>query len=213
MQELIWDAVPAQRKKKEESFSVPTMTMSAIAKVGAGRKFSFNKAAQVALGVDGGDRVSFGFTPDGAHIFIRKVADETVGFGLTQACTISDKRTYEFIAKRLELNTEVENHFDINPLEGYSELVLRKVTEETAEGPIITFATMDMGEVGDVENMDADLTSIPEVPEGGVQYSEPEIHVESDQEYVERVAEIEGELEEEVATMPEPSEGSDEDVW
>jgi hypothetical protein len=167
MQDLIWDAVPAQRKKKEESFSVSTMTMSAIAKVGAGRKFSFNKAAQVALGIDGGDRVSFGFTTDGAHIFVRKVEGDS-GFKLTQTCTISDKKTYEFIAKRLGLNTDVENHFDINPLEGYSELVLR--TEAIEE--VLEFNTTDVGEVSDEEDMDADLSTIPEVPEDGTLYRE-----------------------------------------
>ena len=209
MQDLIWDAVPAQRKRKEESFSAPTMTLSAIAKVGAGRKFSFNKAAQVALGIDGGDRVSFGFTPDGAHIFIRKVVDENVGFALTQSCTISDKKTYEFIAKRLELNTDVENHFDIMPLEGYSELVLRTAVAEE----VLEFNTMNVGEVSDEEDMDADLSTIPAVPQGGAQYSEPEIHIESDVDYVERVADIEGSLEEEEEEIEELEEESDEEVW
>lgn len=191
MQDLIWDAVPAQRKKKEESFTVPTMTMSAIAKVGAGRKFSFNKAAQVALMIEGGDRVSFGFTPDGAHIFIRSVDPAgSAGFGLTQACTISDKKTYEFIAKRLELNTEIENHFDIVPLEGYSELVLRAAVVEE----VLEFNTMNVGEVSDEEDLDADLSTIPEAPEGGALYAE---------EAVKTALEIE-----------ETEEGSDEDgVW
>lgn len=204
MQDLIWDAVPAQRKRKEESFSAPTMTLSAIAKVGAGRKFSFNKAAQVALGIDGGDRVSFGFTPDGAHIFIRKVVDENVGFALTQSCTISDKKTYEFIAKRLELNTEVENHFDIMPLEGYSELVLRTAVAEE----VIEFNTMNVGEVSDEEDMDADLSTIPEVPQGGALYEMADTTMEVDDALVEET--IEEEEEEEIEVEEEES---DEEVW
>ena len=205
MQDLIWDAVPAQRKRKEESFSAPTMTLSAIAKVGAGRKFSFNKAAQVALGIDGGNRVSFGFTPDGAHIFIRKVVDENVGFALTQSCTISDKKTYEFIAKRLELNTEVENHFDIMPLEGYSELVLRTAVAEE----VIEFNTMNVGEVSDEEDMNADLSTIPDVPQGGALYEMADTTMEVDDALVEET--IEEEEEEEIEELEE--EESDEEVW
>ena len=204
MQDLIWDAVPAQRKRKEESFSAPTMTLSAIAKVGAGRKFSFNKAAQVALGIDGGDRVSFGFAPDGSSIFIRKVTLETEGFALTQSCTISDKKTYEFIAKRLELNTEVENHFDIMPLEGYSELVLRTAVAEE----VIEFNTMNVGEVSDEEDMDADLSTIPEVPQGGALYEMADTTMEVDDALVEET--IEEEEEEEIEVEEEES---DEEVW
>lgn len=204
MQDLIWDAVPAQRKRKEESFSAPTMTLSAIAKVGAGRKFSFNKAAQVALGIDGGNRVSFGFTPDGAHIFIRKVVDENVGFALTQSCTISDKKTYEFIAKRLELNTDVENHFDIMPLEGYSELVLRTAVAEE----VIEFNTMNVGEVSDEEDMNADLSTIPAVPQGGALYEMADTTMEVDDALVEET--IEEEEEEEIEELEEES---DEEVW
>lgn len=189
MQDLIWDAVPAQRKKKEESFTVPTMTMSAIAKVGAGRKFSFNKAAQVALMIEGGDRVSFGFTPDGAHIFIRSVDPAgSAGFGLTQACTISDKKTYEFIAKRLELNTEIENHFDIVPLEGYSELVLRAAVVEE----VLEFNTMNVGEVSDEEDLDADLSTIPEAPEGGALYAEEAVKTALEIEETEEESDEEG---------------------
>lgn len=210
MQDLIWDAVPTQRKKKEESFSLPTMTMSAIAKVGAGRKFSFNKAAQVSLGIDGGERVSFGFTADGAQIFIRKVFGETEGFGLTQSCTISDKKTYEFIAKRLGLNTEVENHFDVLPLEGYSELVLRTAVAEE----VMEFNTVDLGEVSDEEDMDADLTTIPGTPEGGALYEmadhtmevEDALVEETIEDEVEEILELEEDEEEE-------EENDEEEVW
>lgn len=205
MQDLIWDAVPAQRKKKEESFTVPTMTMSAIAKIGAGRKFSFNKAAQVALMIEGGDRVSFGFTPDGAHIFIRSVDPAgSAGFGLTQACTISDKKTYEFIAKRLELNTEIENHFDIVPLEGYSELVLRAAVVEE----VLEFNTTELGEVSDGSDFDADLSRIPAVPEGGALYEMADTSMEVEDSILEEVLEEDEEIEE----LEE--EGSDENgVW
>lgn len=175
MQDLIWDAVPTQRKKKEELFSTPVVSMSAIEKVGAGRKFSFNKAAQELLGIKGEERISFGFTQDGNHIFVRKETSEDKGFKLTQTCTISDKKTYEFVAKRLSLNTDVENHFDVIPLEGFCELVLKagtEVVEGVTTEEVIEFTKTDVGEVTDVEDMSADLSSLPEVPEGGTTYED-----------------------------------------
>jgi hypothetical protein len=204
MQDLIWDAVPTQRKKKEELFSTPVMSMSAIEKVGAGRKFSFNKAAQELLEIEGENRISFGFTPDGAHIFVRKETSEERGFKLTQTCTISDKKTYEFVAKRLNLNTDAENHFDLISLEGFCELVL-KANTETATEEVIEFAKTNVGEVTDVEDMSADLSSLPEVPEGGATY---------DAESVEDSAEEEWESvnEEAPATEETTSEG-EEEVW
>jgi hypothetical protein len=204
MQDLIWDAVPTQRKKKEELFSTPVMSMSAIEKVGAGRKFSFNKAAQELLEIEGENRISFGFTPDGAHIFVRKETSEERGFKLTQTCTISDKKTYEFVAKRLNLNTDAENHFDLISLEGFCELVL-KANTETATEEVIEFAKTNVGEVTDVEDMSADLSSLPEVPEGGATY---------DAESVEDSAEEEWEsVNEEAPASEETTSEGEEEVW
>jgi len=166
MQDLIWDAVPAQRKRKEEQFTVPVLTMSALVKAGGGRKFTFNKASQSLLEIEGEDRVSFGFSADGQHIFIRKAADKA-GFALTKTCTLSDKRTFEFIAKRLGLNTEVENHFGFTACEypGVFELLTMTVTDS----PV--FVTTQLGEISDEEDLTADLDSLPEVPEGGALYT------------------------------------------
>jgi len=166
MQDLIWDAVPAQRKRKEEQFTVPVLTMSALVKAGGGRKFTFNKASQSLLEIEGEDRVSFGFSADGQHIIIRKAADKA-GFALTKTCTLSDKRTFEFIAKRLGLNTEVENHFGFTACEypGVFELLTMTVTDS----PV--FVTTQLGEISDEEDLTADLDSLPEVPEGGALYT------------------------------------------
>ena len=165
MENVIWGGVPAQRKRKEEKYTTAVVTMSALEKVGAGRKFSFNRAAQTVLGIQGEERISFGFTPDGQHIFIRKVEGDA-GFQLTKTCTISDKKTFEFIANRLKLDTTVENDFDVVAIDGkdYFELVAK---EETLE-----FTTMHVGEISDEADLSADLSSLPQVPEGGVTYEE-----------------------------------------
>jgi hypothetical protein len=140
MENVVWGEVPAQRKRKEEKFNFPAVTMSAIDKPGAGRKFSFNKAAQEALDIKGEERVSFGFATDTKQIFVRKATGEA-GFQLTKTCTLSDKRTYEFIAKRLDLNSEVENTFSVNMVAGqnYGELVLTTTfTTIVEDAPIET---------------------------------------------------------------------------
>ena len=112
MENLIWDGVPAQRQRRGEKFDFAVVTMSAIDKPGAGRKFSFNKAAQDVLGIQGEDRVSFGFSTDRTIIAVRKAAGDA-GLKLTKTCTISDKRTYDFIAKLLDLDINQETELKI----------------------------------------------------------------------------------------------------
>lgn len=174
MQDLIWDAVPAQRQRKQEAFTFPVLTMSALLKAGGGRKFTFNKASQSLLEIEGEDRVSFGFSADGNHIYIRKALDKA-GFALTKTCTLSDKRTFEFIAKRLGLNTEVENHFTFTACE-YPD-VFELLTMTATDAPV--FNTTELGEISEEEDLSANLDSLPEVPEGGNVYSETAIVVES----------------------------------
>jgi len=137
MENLIWDGVPTQKKKKEDKFAFPVVTMMALDKPGAGRKFVFNKAAQELLNIEGEDRISFGFSHDRTIIAVRKAVDINSGIQLTKTCTISDKKTYEFIAKILSLNTTEENNFeivsneDLNTLKLFNEdLLVSEVLEE-----------------------------------------------------------------------------------
>lgn len=137
MENLIWDGVPAQRKKREEKYSFPVVTMVALDKPGAGRKFIFNKAAQELLDIQGEDRISFGFSTDRTIIAVRKAVDINAGIQLTKTCTISDKKTYEFIAKILNLDTTKENDFVIESKNDLNILVLKsdEVVEEMPETP------------------------------------------------------------------------------
>ena len=121
MENFTWDAVPSQRQRKTEKYTYPVMTMAALTKSGAGRKFSFNKASQGLLDIEGGDRISFGFNNDRTIVAIRK-SEEDRGFKLTKSCTFSDKKTFEFISKTLKLNNEIENEFRIVENTGYYSL-------------------------------------------------------------------------------------------
>lgn len=123
MENFTWDAVPSQRQRKTEKYDYAVMTMAALAKSGAGRKFSFNKAAQELLNLQGEDRISFGFNADRTVIAIRK-AEEDTGFKLTKTCTFSDKKIFEFISKTLELSNDLENEFKILDRDGFYKLEL-----------------------------------------------------------------------------------------
>jgi hypothetical protein len=199
MEDLIWDSVPAQRKRKAEKFSFPAVTMSAIEKVGAGRKFSFNKAAQELLGIEGEDRVSFGFSTDRKIIAIRKTTGDT-GLQLTKTCTISDKKTYDFIVKLLDLDTSVENDFSIDTHNGLNTLnVLRNI--QIPQEEVIQFEVTNVGEVSEEDDLNADMTSIPTAESFGV---EPAVETE-----------VEDFIEEQ-SVVPVPEEDADsteEDVW
>ena len=163
MENLIWDGVPAQRTKRTEKFDFAVVTMSAIDKPGAGRKFTFNKAAQTALGIQGEDNVSFGFSADGTIIAVRK-AVAPAGLKLTKTCTLSDKRTYEFIIKRVNLDMSVENHFKLVDndtmfcLEHFEEGDTLPTQEE------ISIMNFDLGEITD-ENPAVNATEVTKVEE------------------------------------------------
>jgi hypothetical protein len=126
MEEFTWDAVPSQRQRKTEKYDYPVMTMAALAKPGAGRKFSFNKAAQELLNIKGEDRVSFGFNNDRTIVAICKAGKDS-GFKLTKTCTFSDKKIFEFISKSLKLSNDIENEFKISDNTGYYSLELLDV--------------------------------------------------------------------------------------
>lgn len=125
MVDFVWDAVPAQRPQKVEKYDYPVVTMGIAIKGGA-RKFSFNKASQELLGIKGEGRVSFGFNTNSKIVAVRKAEGEA-GLRLTKTCTTSDKRTYDFMSKLLELSNDVENEFKIvSDLPGLNTLVLMK---------------------------------------------------------------------------------------
>jgi hypothetical protein len=157
MEDLMWGELPKQRVRKEEKFSTAVLTMAAVEKVGGGRKFVFNKAAQADLEIVGEDRISFGFDKVNNVIAVRKSTTDK-SLQLTKTCTVSNKEWFEFIAKHFGLNIEEENNFDLVPTNNYFTLSLRVEEGSSAlgvlveeENPVIEFHTTDLGEVSDEE--------------------------------------------------------------
>ena len=204
MQSIVWGAIPTTRNRKEEMFNGPVVTMSALKGLGAGRKFSFNKAAQEILGIQGEDAVMFGFDTNSLAIFITKSGLTEGIFKLTKTCTFSDKKTFEFIAKRLELDTEVENHFDLTlgTTQGTCEMILRTPMtvgmENLANGKEVTsFQSMDLGEI----TLEDNIVPISEIIGEDVKETE-ETEYETAEVIVEEEIEVEGSTETE-----------EEDLW
>ncbi len=174
MTEIIWGETPKKRQRKEEKYSTPVVTLCAIEKVGAGRKISFNKAAQELLGIQGEDKILFGFTAEGNRVFLKKSFIEK-SVKLTQTCTLSDKKTYESIVKCFNFNIEQENELDILPVEGqgYFELspisdLTKTISESQKVSENLEFQTTDLGVVEEVEENATEIqnTLSPIVEEG-----------------------------------------------
>jgi len=172
MQDLNWGVIPTQRSKKEEQFTTPVVTMAALTGKGAGRKISFNRAAQELMNIQGEDSIIFAFTMSGQQIYVRKSTSEG-SFKLTKTCTFSDKKTFEYITKLLSLDNSVENHFDLSIANVGQEGVFELSPlghQMYGQREVIEFAKMELGEISDEQSLEADLSSIPATPEGGTMY-------------------------------------------
>ena len=132
--------VPAQRATKMEKFMTPVVTMSAFAGKGSGRKLSFNKAAVDSLGLvkpENGNEsfVTFGRDTGTNEIVLAASLTENESmkfFKVNKSFSFSDKKTYEFIAYTLKLDTSVENYLHIEAVEGEPYFkVANTTTEET----------------------------------------------------------------------------------
>lgn len=165
MENVNW-GIPTLRKRKEEKYVTPVVAMSSLSIKGAGRKFSFNRAAQKAMGMDSEKEQSIlvGFDAEGGVYFKVVDGESTNGYRLTQTGSFSNKKVYEFIAKNLELDTEVENEFAISSL------------------PNGTFR---------MEDLDGAEVAPEEVDEVEGPTEEPTMEVEEEIENVEEVEEIE----------------------
>jgi hypothetical protein len=115
-----WGKVPTKgTNRKQEVYSNPVMIFSAVEKKGGGRKITFNKAAQTALGIVGEDSIQLGFSDDKSHLYLQKTTEGAEGaLKLTKTCSFSNKRWFESIVKINTLDITVQNVFNINSVDG-----------------------------------------------------------------------------------------------
>ena len=158
MNDVSW-GVPTQAKRKTEKFDTPVVTMSALSEKGSGRKFNFNKAAQSLLGLIGGEsHVKVGFGKDN-NIYIQSlIAEEDSTFSMTNSCTFSNKRIYEYIAKMNNLNSTEENYLHLKEVEGQSYVTVSHISSdnspETQDNDVPTMNAPDEVEEAEVVEED-----------------------------------------------------------
>ena len=182
---IAWGVPNAGRTKKEEQFDTPVVTLAAILKDGAGRKFSFNKAAVEALGLvkpeeDSATYVAFGF--NGEDLFCKaSVTEEDNMFKTNKSFSFSDKKTFEYIVKKKGLSIDVENALHLEEVEGAG---MFKVTCSTAETTSEKVAVVEMKTEEVVEEVETE--TVEEEGTGKEVFSAP--GEEADEEQVETEA-------------------------
>lgn len=168
--------VPTQRKRKEEKFNTPVITMSALAKKGSGRRFTFNKAAEDLLGVEPGESyASIGFGENGEIAVMVSDKETPNSYAIKKTnSSFSNKKLYEFIAKNKNLDTDVENYLHLNSetIEGLDNAyAISQFTSEntsTIDSPSVEEDGKDeeiVLEAVDVEENDESETPVEEVAE------------------------------------------------
>ena len=107
----------SKRSTKVEKYSTPVAT-TVIAEEKKARSIMFNEAAVNALGLGEEAKVAFSFE-NGIFVFNGDDPNipEEVKINVTklEPRKISDKRTYEYLLKSLELTDAQENEFDLIP--------------------------------------------------------------------------------------------------
>jgi len=142
MENVNWGVPTKNRNKKTEKYDTPVVTMVALGEKGTARKFCFNKALVEALNIVGGEtNVNFGFGPVGIYLGTFKE-----GLTVKKNNSFSDRKTYDYLTKVLNLDTNVENELHFTSLDnGFliskypsneieeAEITVLEVSEETAE--------------------------------------------------------------------------------
>lgn len=152
MENVSWGAAPSQRTKKVEKYDIPVLTMVALEKEGARRKFTFNKAAVEMLGLKKEDSILFGYSTITNEVFLKK---EEGRIKVTNSFSFSDQKTFDTITKRFGLSNDVENEFliDATDNEGvFSLLPLELKERKEITEPVTIFSAIEDQEIVEDDN-------------------------------------------------------------
>ena len=98
MENVTWGVPTKNRNKKVEKYTTPVVTMHLIEKKGSNRRFTFNKAAREALGLNAGESyIAFGFDLANNTTFIKKFdSEELYTFKVNKSWGFRDAKTYNY---------------------------------------------------------------------------------------------------------------------
>lgn len=111
--------VPSQRKVKQEAYpDNAIITMGVDGGKGKSRQLTFNKRASELLNINDKSRIAFAFSPEGGVAIAntdQNGIDPSAGIRVTKSKPrkVSDKKTYEYIKKILDIDTSVETLFEL----------------------------------------------------------------------------------------------------
>jgi hypothetical protein len=111
--------VPSQRKVKQEAYpDNAIITMGVDGGKGKSRQLTFNKRASELLSINDKSRIAFAFSPEGGVAIAntdQNGIDPSAGIRVTKSKPrkVSDKKTYDYIKKILDLDTSVETLFEV----------------------------------------------------------------------------------------------------
>ncbi len=163
MEHVHWDVPSLNKKKKVEKYDTPVVTINALDKKGAGRRMLFNKAAIAALDLLGGDsNIAFGFLPNNEIVVSTFPLSNPSTFVLNKNFTIRDKRTFEYIARILELDTNLENELHFN---------LVDATDDANSNKFLKYVSYTNGETKALQEEPValeEVDSIPQTPEEAI---------------------------------------------
>jgi hypothetical protein len=175
MSEIVWGVTPT-RKTKVEKFSTPVVTMAAIVKDGQGRKFSFNKAAQEALGLTAGDEgdsyVGFGFDADNIYLMASTTEEKPSMIKVNKSFSLSDKKTFEFIIKKKDLTITHENYLHLEQVGNEPFYKVSSITNDNEVSPEPQGTTDDTTGINSEENTNAETTEETEPENTNAEVSE-----------------------------------------
>ena len=141
MENVTWGVPTKNRNKKVEKYTTPVVTMHLIEKKGSNRRFTFNKAAREALGLNAGESyIAFGFDLANNTTFIKKFdSEELYTFKVNKSWGFRDAKTYNYLVKQFNLDETVDNelHFEYNnDMLNYVSNPVENTVEETVENEV-----------------------------------------------------------------------------
>jgi len=131
------------RKKKQERFDTPVLSMRAITAPGLNRMMSFNKAAETSLGLVKDSILKIGFKGESIFLMSTGVQELAEGekapkldagsFVLNGNLSFSDKKVFNHIATLLKLDINLANHLTLEAIENKPFMQVTGVVTDPSE--------------------------------------------------------------------------------
>lgn len=138
---MIQFGIPKREITKKEKYpEIPVLTMELVQSKGFNRRFSLNQTALEVLGIiPGTSQVIFAFDDIENKAYIAKHSTEdSVLVGKNKA--FSNKRYYEYICKMKDLNSSIDNYFELTNPKTVGDITIYELVQLSADPEINDFS-------------------------------------------------------------------------